>query len=65
VFGIRVRIRDYVKLAVGTVPYQLILAAAAVRASVREVKGIRTWEKTDHVNAHRLDVMEPIEEAVG
>jgi cellulose synthase/poly-beta-1,6-N-acetylglucosamine synthase-like glycosyltransferase len=56
VFAIHVRMRDYVVLVAGTVPYQIILAAAAVRASYREARGVRTWEKTDHVNAHRLSV---------
>jgi cellulose synthase/poly-beta-1,6-N-acetylglucosamine synthase-like glycosyltransferase len=56
VFAIHVRMRDYVVLVAGTVPYQIILAAAAVRASYREARGVRTWEKTDHVNAHRLTV---------
>ncbi|MCW2567067.1 MAG: glycosyl transferase [Mycobacterium sp.] len=54
VFGIRIRVRDYALLVAGTLPYQIILAAAAVRASYREVRGVRTWEKTEHVNAHRL-----------
>jgi glycosyltransferase XagB len=52
VFGERVRSRDYLRLIIGTVPYQLILAAAAMRAAVRELRGIRGWEKTDHVGAH-------------
>ena len=56
VFAIHVRVRDYAVLVAGTVPYQIILAAAAVRASYREARGVRTWEKTDHVNAHRLSV---------
>ncbi len=52
-FKVPVRLRDYAKLVVGTLPYQIILAAAAVRASYREIQGIRTWEKTEHVGAHR------------
>jgi cellulose synthase/poly-beta-1,6-N-acetylglucosamine synthase-like glycosyltransferase len=56
VFAIHVRVRDYAVLVAGTVPYQIILAAAAVRASYREARGVRTREKTDHVNAHRLSV---------
>ncbi|MGN6090276.1 MAG: glycosyltransferase [Actinomycetales bacterium] len=52
VFGERVRLRDYVKLLLGTLPYQLVLAAAAVRAAVRELRGVRGWEKTEHVGAH-------------
>lgn len=52
-FSERIRLRDYAKLVLGTLPYQLILAAAAVRATARELQGVRTWEKTVHVGAHR------------
>jgi hypothetical protein len=52
-FGLRVRLRDYVKLVLGALPYQLLLAFAAIRASVREIRGERGWEKTEHVGAHR------------
>jgi hypothetical protein len=33
--------------------YHLSLAAAAVRAVARELRGKRGWEKTAHVGAHR------------
>jgi len=46
------------------VPYQLILAAAAVRASIRELRGVRTWEKTEHVGAHRPALLQTPEESV-
>ncbi|WIB66636.1 glycosyltransferase family 2 protein [Curtobacterium sp. MCBD17_035] len=49
----KVRIRDYVKLVVGLVPYQIFLAAAAVRAVVRHLQGLNAWEKTEHTNQHR------------
>jgi cellulose synthase/poly-beta-1,6-N-acetylglucosamine synthase-like glycosyltransferase len=49
----RPRLRDYVRLILGTFPYQVILAGAAVRALVRELVGARGWEKTAHVGAHR------------
>jgi cellulose synthase/poly-beta-1,6-N-acetylglucosamine synthase-like glycosyltransferase len=52
-FGLRVRLRDYLKLVLGALPYQLLLAFAAIRASVREIRGERGWEKTEHVGAHR------------
>ena len=52
-FDLDVRWRDYVKLVVGAGPYQLVLAVAAIRAAVREVRGERGWEKTEHVGAHR------------
>jgi cellulose synthase/poly-beta-1,6-N-acetylglucosamine synthase-like glycosyltransferase len=55
-FGLQVRIRDYVKLALGSVPYQLFLAVAAIRATVREFRGDATWEKTEHVGAHLVEL---------
>jgi glycosyltransferase XagB len=54
-FDLKVRFRDYLTLVVGTVPYQLLLAYAAVRASARELRGQRNWEKTEHVGAHRSE----------
>jgi glycosyltransferase XagB len=54
-FGLRVRLRDYLKLVLGSVPYQLLLAYAALRASARELRGLRNWEKTEHVGAHRVE----------
>ena len=52
-FGIRIRVRDHARLLLGTVPYQLLLAAAAVRSVWRESRGHGGWEKTTHTNAHR------------
>jgi glycosyltransferase XagB len=52
-FGIRIRFRDHARLLLGTVPYQLLLAAAAVRSVWRESRGHGGWEKTTHTNAHR------------
>jgi glycosyltransferase XagB len=52
-FGLRIRVRDYVRLILGTIPYQMLLAAAAMRACFREIRGQRGWEKTQHVGAHR------------
>jgi hypothetical protein len=54
-FDLKVRFRDYLKLVLGSVPYQLLLAYAAIRASVRELRGQRNWEKTEHVGAHRTE----------
>ncbi len=34
-------------------PYQWVLAYAAFRASLREIRGINNWEKTAHIGAHR------------
>jgi len=64
-FGLNVRLRDHVKLVLGTVPYQLLLAFAAIRASLREFRGESSWEKTEHVGAHRVPVGVPQEVAVG
>jgi cellulose synthase/poly-beta-1,6-N-acetylglucosamine synthase-like glycosyltransferase len=49
----RPRLRHYLKLVLGMVPYQLVLSAAALRAVAREARGERGWEKTEHVGAHR------------
>jgi cellulose synthase/poly-beta-1,6-N-acetylglucosamine synthase-like glycosyltransferase len=51
-YGRRPRLLDYGRLVVGTFPYQLMLAYAAVRAAWRHVRGRREWEKTAHVGAH-------------
>jgi hypothetical protein len=42
-----------VKLALAWTPYQVVLAYAALRAVRRQMRGINTWEKTQHVGAHR------------
>lgn len=53
VYGEKVRVRDYVRLVLGTLPFQIFLAGAAIRASYRELRGERGWEKTEHSNLHR------------
>ncbi|WP_405372321.1 MULTISPECIES: glycosyltransferase [unclassified Microbacterium] len=53
VYGKKVRVRDYVRLVLGLVPYQIFLAAAAVRSVIRQLKGDGSWEKTEHTGAHR------------
>lgn len=58
--GLRPRARDYARLLLGTIPYQLLLGVASVRAVVRELRGNSSWEKTDHVGAH----LTPAETAV-
>ena len=55
-FHVRIRVRDYVRLVLGTLPYQWLLAAAAVRAAWRELRDERGWEKTEHSGAHRSAV---------
>jgi cellulose synthase/poly-beta-1,6-N-acetylglucosamine synthase-like glycosyltransferase len=37
-------------------PYQIVLGYAFFRAALRLVTGVKTWEKTVHVNAHRVAV---------
>jgi len=51
-YGIRIRAWDYVRLVVGTFPYQVFLAFAALRAIWRETRGDSSWEKTAHAGAH-------------
>lgn len=58
-YGQKVRVRDYVRLVLGTFPYQVFLAAAAVRSVVRNLKGDHSWEKTEHTGAHRDPVAAP------
>jgi|tagenome__1003787_1003787.scaffolds.fasta_scaffold20965287_2 cellulose synthase/poly-beta-1,6-N-acetylglucosamine synthase-like glycosyltransferase len=52
-FGIRIRLWDRIRLVLGTFPYQLLLAFAALRSVWREMRGQGGWEKTSHANAHR------------
>jgi cellulose synthase/poly-beta-1,6-N-acetylglucosamine synthase-like glycosyltransferase len=40
-------------MALGYLPYQWVLAYASVRATVRQIRGINNWEKTQHIGAHR------------
>ncbi len=49
----KVRVRDYVRLVLGTFPYQIFLAAAAVRSVARNLRGDHSWEKTEHLGVHR------------
>jgi hypothetical protein len=52
-FGIRIRLWDHARLIIGAFPYQLLLAAAAVRSVWRQRRGQGGWEKTAHANVHR------------
>jgi glycosyltransferase XagB len=53
VYYVRPRMTDYLRLVIGTPFYQLVLAVAACRAVLREIRGQRGWEKTSHSGAHR------------
>jgi glycosyltransferase XagB len=45
-----------IRLVIGWVPYQLVLSYAALRAVVRQMRGLRNWEKTQHTGVHRARV---------
>jgi cellulose synthase/poly-beta-1,6-N-acetylglucosamine synthase-like glycosyltransferase len=42
-------------MALSYLPYQWVLAYAALRAMIRQLRGVNNWEKTKHVGAHRVD----------
>jgi cellulose synthase/poly-beta-1,6-N-acetylglucosamine synthase-like glycosyltransferase len=52
VYGERASLRDYLRLVVGVLVYQAVLAFAAARAVIRELRGNRGWEKTAHQGLH-------------
>jgi len=54
-YGFRARLRDHLRLVLGTLPYHALLSVAATRAVFRELRGNRSWEKTAHVGAHRTE----------
>ena len=51
-FGERVRLRDYLGLALGAYPFQVVLSVAAVWATARFVLGRNDWVKTHHHGVH-------------
>jgi cellulose synthase/poly-beta-1,6-N-acetylglucosamine synthase-like glycosyltransferase len=53
IYHVRPRAYDYARLLLGTPIYQVVLAAAACRAVIRQALGRRDWEKTAHSGAHR------------
>ena len=55
-YYIRARFRDYLWLLLSTIPYQLLLGIAAVRAVWRHARGQGSWEKTTHKGTHREQV---------
>lgn len=52
-FDLRDRPADYGRLLIGTLAYHFVLALSAGRAAIRELRGLRGWEKTDHFGLHR------------
>jgi len=59
-FGLKARLRDYVKLVLGVLPYQVLLAFAALRSVWRQLRRDSSWEKTAHSNVHRLRSPDPL-----
>lgn len=51
--GLKASIFSPLWMLVAYMPYQAILSYAALRAVVRQLKGVNTWEKTAHIGAHR------------
>ncbi|MBI4318020.1 MAG: glycosyltransferase [Chloroflexi bacterium] len=51
--GLRPAFRTPLVMLLTYIPYQWVLAYAALRATLREIRGINNWEKTAHVGAHR------------
>ena len=56
--GLRATWKTPLIMAIAYLPYQWMLAYAAFRAFVREVRGVSNWEKTQHVGAHRTGEQE-------
>jgi cellulose synthase/poly-beta-1,6-N-acetylglucosamine synthase-like glycosyltransferase len=52
---------NVIQLIIAYLPYQLVLSYAALRAVVRQMRGIRNWEKTQHTGVHRARVDRPTE----
>jgi cellulose synthase/poly-beta-1,6-N-acetylglucosamine synthase-like glycosyltransferase len=51
-YGERPGIRDYARLLLGLLPYQIMLAYAATRAVIRQARGATGWDKTTHLGQH-------------
>lgn len=60
-FGLKARVRDYLKLVAGVFPYQVLLAFAALRSVWRQARGENSWEKTAHSNLHRTAAADPVD----
>jgi cellulose synthase/poly-beta-1,6-N-acetylglucosamine synthase-like glycosyltransferase len=56
-FGLRAGPRDYLRLVLGVVPYQVLLAFASLRAVWRQMRGNSSWEKTAHSGVHRTTAL--------
>jgi glycosyltransferase XagB len=51
-FGLKVGIRDQLRLVLGTFPYQCLLSIAAIGAVVRQKRGKDNWELTVQAGQH-------------
>jgi cellulose synthase/poly-beta-1,6-N-acetylglucosamine synthase-like glycosyltransferase len=51
--SIRLPRLSWLKMLLAFYPFQILLGISALRAVWRHFKGMNTWEKTKHVNAHR------------
>ena len=51
--GLKATPRNALRLVLAYLPYQIVLAFAAWRATSRYLRGVSTWEKTQHTGAHR------------
>jgi len=56
--GLRASPFTVLVMALTWLPYQLVLAYAAIRALRRQLMGVGNWEKTAHVGAHRTAPVE-------
>lgn len=59
-YGNRCRIRDWFRLVVGFPFYQGLLTLAAGRAVARHLRGVATWEKTEHAGLHRRNSIQSV-----
>jgi cellulose synthase/poly-beta-1,6-N-acetylglucosamine synthase-like glycosyltransferase len=51
-FEQKVRLRDYLGVALGAYPYQVVLSVAGLWALLRHLRGRNNWVKTTHSGAH-------------
>lgn len=52
--------RQYFGIFMSYISYQLVLVIASTRAFIRLILGNSTWEKTSHMNTHRVDLLNNI-----
>lgn len=57
VYGKKWSIMYIPKVCLMFFPYQLLLGLSSFRAVVRQIRNQTSWEKTEHVNAHRIKLV--------